>query len=324
MEPTTTTEISQGVDAFYNRTMLERGLPFLTHDKWAQVRDIPANNGNVQRFRKYTALTPNTTALTQGVTPAGKQLSKSDVTITVYQYGDFVTVTDFLMGTTLDPVLTEAAELLGEQMGQSLDQILRDVLNAGTSVQYCGSSNTQTSDVAAGDELNYTEIILGVKTLKVALAQKLTRMVNPDTGYATTPLDACYVGIIHPNVTWTFKDTAVIAAGLFKRVQDYARQGNVMQGEVGAIDEVRFVETTYAKVKTAEGTGGIDVYCTLFLGANAYAITRINGMAVQNIVKPIGSGQDPLNQRGTSGWKATFGCGILQQLFMLRLEHSLT
>jgi hypothetical protein len=48
------------------------------------------------------------------------------------------------------------------------------------------------------------------------------------------------------------------------------------------------------------------------MGANAFGITA--PMGIENIVKGLGAGQDPLNQRASTGWKAFFTAVILQQL----------
>jgi N4-gp56 family major capsid protein len=98
-----------------------------------------------------------------------------------------------------------------------------------------------------------------------------------------------------------------------------------MQGEVGALDEVRFIQTSNAKKWTAAAaSAAVAVYATLILGRDAYGISRISGEAIKNIVKPLGSGgtNDPLDQRTTSGWKATFVTKILDDNAMLRLETS--
>jgi N4-gp56 family major capsid protein len=99
-----------------------------------------------------------------------------------------------------------------------------------------------------------------------------------------------------------------------------------MPGEVGKLLEVRFVETTFAKKFTGEGSGSIDVYGTLILAKNAYGVSRISGEAIQNIVKSLGSAgtADPLNQRATSGWKASLAAIRLNEAFMLRIEHACT
>lgn len=320
MSTTTTTQIPAEVSAFYNRTLLDRAVALFLHTMFAQVKDIPRNAGtNVIKFRRYGNLTAATTALTEGVTPAGSSLSVTDISATVAQYGDFVTVSDVVDYSSQDAVLMEAAEILGDQAGDTLDQLARDVIAAGTSASYSGTSNTQTSHVAAGDVIDLNDIKDAVKTLKNNNAKRITRMVNPSTGYSTEPVDAAYVGIVHPNITYTLKTLTG-----WTPVEKYGSQTKLMPGEVGKIEEVRFVETTNAKVKTGQGTGSIDVYCTIILGQNAYGTSRISGEAMKNIIKPLGSAgsADPLDQRATSGWKATFVAKILNDNFLTRIESA--
>ena len=123
---------------------------------------------------------------------------------------------------------------------------------------------------------------------------------------------------MHPNTTYTLKGLTG-----FVPVEKYASTMTVMEGEVGKFDEVRFVESTNCKTFTG-GEGGITVYATLIMGSDFYGITRISGEAVRNIIKPLGSAgtADPLEQRATSGWKATFVAKILNDAFAVRIEHA--
>ena len=319
MATTTTTEISPAINNYYDRKLLKKAVPRFVYQQWAQTRDIPRNNTNVIKFRKYSLLSSATTPLTEGVTPTGSQLSKTDLTATVLQYGDYVTLTDKLVFTTLDPVLSETAGVLGIQYSKTMDELCRDVLAAGTTVQY---ASTATSRVTVGAAMKITkaEIQEAVKTLKGNEAQKITEMVNPGSGINTTPVPAAFIGIVHPNTTYDLKNIAG-----FIPVEQYG-QRKALPGEVGSLDEVRFIETTQAKVFAGAGASSIDVYATLILSADAYARTRISGEAVHNIVKPLGSAgsADPLNQRQTSGWKATYITTILNQAWMLRLEHAVS
>lgn len=311
------------VNAFYDRNLLERALPLLIYGNWAQIRDIPRNNSDVIKFRKYNSLTAATTALTEGITPAGSQLSVTDSYATVLQYGDFVTLTDKLKMETEDPVETEATDVLGEQAGETLDTLTRDILMAGTTIQYA-STATQRTDITAAMKMTAAEVREAVRTLKNNKAKKITSMVDPQNGYNTTPVDACYIGIVHPNTSYDLKsDSAWVG------IEKYAAglKGGALPGEIGKLDEVRFCETTQAKVWTNGGSGAaVDVYGTLILGANAYGKTRISGEAMKVIRKQLGSAgsADPLDQRSTIGWKATYVAKILQQLFMLRIEHGVT
>lgn len=320
MANTTTTQVPQAVNYFYDRTMLKAARPLLVHTNWGQVKDIPRGNGESIKFRRYELLTANTTPLSEGVTPSGTQLSVTDVYATVSWYGDYVTLTDVLQITTLDPVLTETADVLGQQGGNSIDQVCRDVMLNGTTIQYA-SSATSTATVSASMLLTKSEIKEAVRTLQGNNAQKMTRMVNPSTGFNTSPINAAFIGIISEDTLFDLKSEPGWVG-----IEEYSSQMGVLPGEVGKLDEVRFVMTTNAKVGTAEGAGGIDVHKTLILAANYYGVSRISGEAMKNIVKPLGSAgtADPLDQRSTSGWKAAFVAERLNENFAVRIEHAVT
>ena len=313
----TTTTISQAVNSFYNRTMLKAAKPLLLYMKWGQVRDIPRGQGTTIKFRRYGLLAVNVTALSEGITPSGTSLSVTDITATVAQYGDYVTLTDVLMFSTLDPLLTEIAELLGQQAGNSLDQITRDVLVAGTTVQYAGNA-TSTNTVTASMTLTRAEVREAVRTLQNNDAKKITKMISPSTGFNTSPINAAYIGIISPSTLYDLKDETG-----FTPVEEYASQANVMEGEVGSMDDVRFLMTTNGSTTT--GTLAT-VHRTLIMGENYYGVSRISGEAMRNIVKGLGSAgtADPLDQRSTSGWKATFVAKRLNENFAVRIEHGVT
>ena len=223
------------------------------------------------------------------------------------------------MFTTLDPVLTETAELLGLQAGDTLDQLTRNVLIAGTTQQFASTATTEAT-VAAGMKLTKAEIQESVKTLKTNKARKITSMIDPSDGFNTSPVSSCYIGLVHPNATYDLKNVAG-----FIRVEEYG-QKKAMEGEVGALDEVRFVESTNCYYAEDVGVGSIDVYRTIILGQEAYGISRISGEAMKNIVKPLGSAgtSDPLDQRQTSGWKATFVAKILNESFMVVIYHAVS
>lgn len=320
MGNTTTTQIPAEVNNFYDRTLLTRAVPLFIHTKFGQVRDIPRKAGTKTiKFRRYTNLSPATTPLTEGITPAGSQLSSTEITALTAQYGDYVTITDVLDYTSQDPVLMETAELLGDQAGDTLDQLARDILVAGTGVTY--ATGTTRVEQAAANKISATLVRQVVRTMKGNKARRMTKMVNPDTGYATAPVNNCYIAICNQNTTFDLKSDSA-----FLPVEKYANKAKVMDGEVGALDEVRFIETPNAKVFVGEGAAGVDVYGTLFLAMDAYGISRISGEALKNIVKPIGSSgtADALDQRGTSGWKGTFVTKILNDDFIHRLEHGVT
>ena len=314
---TTRSDIPAEVNNFYDRNLLDRATPLLVHTRWAQVRDIPRKAGTKTiKFRRYANLSTATTPLGEGITPTGSKMSSTEITATVAQYGDFAEYSDVLNYESVDPILTEFGEILGDQAGETIDTLCRDVIVAGTNVYYGGSATSRVT-VAAGDIITTTLIDKAVRTLKNGKARRLTSMVKPSTGHNTTPLNACYVGIVHENITYTLKGLTG-----FIPVEKYPSQMDVMDGEIGSYGGVRFVETSNSKVFSGEGAAGIDVYGLLIFGANAYGETRISGEAMKNIIKALGSGgtDDPLDQRGTTGWKGTYVSKILNNDYILRIE----
>jgi len=314
-------EIDAEVNNRYDRRLLRRAQPALLHNRFAQIRDIPQHSGtDVMKFRKYGDLTVSTTALTEGVTPTGSQLSITDITATVLRYGDFVTLTDKVQTETMDPILMETSSILGDQAGNTLDQLCRDIIVAGTTVQYA-STATSTVTVASTMKLNRAEVKEAVRTLRGNNAKPIKRMVNPTDAYNTTPIGESFVGIVSEDTIFDLDE-----ADGWIPVENYPNKSTVMPNEMGMLANVRFLMSTNAKVQTAGGAGGIDVHITLIIAEEAYGQTRISGEALKNIIKPLGSAgtADPLDQRGTSGWKATYVAKILQQGFIVRIEHAVS
>lgn len=315
----TTTSIVTHVVSFYDKDLLDRALPHLVHTWFGQVRDIPQNASDTIKFRRYNRLTAATTPLTEGTTPAGSTLSVTDVTATASQYGDFVTLTDELETETEDPIIVETNKLLGEQAGDTFDQLCRDVLVTGTTIQYAGAAISRAT-ISSTMKISLAEIKEAVRTLKNNNTKKITSMIDPVNAVDTKAVNSCFIAIVHPNTTYDLK-----AEATFVPVEQYPNQADVMPGEVGKMDEVRFIETTNAKVFPLAGTA-VDVYATLIMGADAYGVTRVAGHALQTITHPLGSAGtgDPLNQRSTHGWKGYFVAKILNESWILRLEHAVS
>ena len=302
-----TNDLSAEMKTFYSDYLLDIATPLLVHDQFGQKHPIPKNGGKTIEFRKYSPLAKATTALTEGVTPDGQALNVSTITATVAQYGGWIKMTDMLLLTAIDNNMVQATELIGDQAGRTLDTITREVLNAGTNVQYGdGSSKAQRTALTQSDKLTVEAVFRAVRTLKKGLAK---------------PIDGSYVAIIHPDVAYD-----LMTSDQWLDVHKYANTAEIYNGEIGKIGGCRFVETTEAKIFKDGGASGIDVYSTLFFGANAYGVTEVTGGGLEHIVKQLGSAgtADPLNQVASVGWKATKTAEILVQPYMLRVETGST
>lgn len=311
---TGTGTLSAEMKTFYDKTLIDEAEPELVHDQFGQERNIPKNGGKTIEFRKFTALPKATTPLTEGVTPDGRSLSVTSQTATVSQYGDYVTLSDMLEMTAIDNTIVETLSLIGSQAGRTLDTVTREKLAAGTNVMYQPTPSstgetavTSRAGLTAKNVLTVKEVFRAAAALKAANAK---------------PINGDFVAIIHPYVAY---DLMMEAGDQWIDIQKYQHPENIYNGEIGKIGGVRFVQTTEAKIwkGTADNCAdGVAVFGTLFIAANAYGKTSVNGGGLETIVKQKGSGgtSDPLDQRSTIGWKAVKTAEILTEEYMIRVE----
>lgn len=302
----TTGNLSAELKTYYDRTLLEAARPTLLYCRWGQKRPIPLREGGTINFRRFELLDEKTTALQEGVTPPSSDLSITEVEATPIQIGDWVQLSDKVSWVAMDPVLTETAQIQGVQAGESLDTLCRDVLVAGTTVRFAGTSNTARNEVAAGDNINSVELRKLRRTMRKNNAKTINGyypiIITPDTHYDLQTI-AEWQGLGEN------QKAELLEGGMVKRLWGFA-----------------FYESERGKVFTGEGEGGVDVHASVAIGANAYGTVDISGHSLETIHHGFGSGgsTDPLNQRQTSGWKATHVTVRLNELFLARLEHAVT
>lgn len=329
MPQTGLAQVPPGTQAFYDRNLLERAQPNDVHGRFGQKRPIAQKNGNQIKFRRYSQLAVATTPLTEGVTPSGSQLAVTDVTATLAQYGDFIQLSDMVSMTNQDPVVTEATDVLGDQAGTTIDQIRRDVMVAGTNVAYAGSATTRAGTIT---KIAAADLDKAIRFLKNQNAKFIKMGIGASDGVGTGSVRKAYIALVHPDVEYDLESITG-----YRAVSDYGSQEGVIEDEIGAYKNIRFVTSTNCKIfadattaTTAgfkvSGSGKNDVYATLILADNAYGICPLSGQAMNTYVKALGSAgsADPLEQRSTVGWKATTTTQILNQTWMIRVESLAT
>jgi N4-gp56 family major capsid protein len=124
------------------------------------------------------------------------------------------------------------------------------------------SEITSRSNLKKGARLTVKQVYKAAAELKAMNAPKI---------------DGYYVGIIHPYVAY---DLMQEAGNQWMEVQKYATPENMLNGEIGCLGGVRFVESTEAKI-WEEGSNGAAVFATLVIGADAYGVTSVNGGGVE-------------------------------------------
>jgi N4-gp56 family major capsid protein len=301
--------------AFYDRNLLERAMPILGLAKGGQARNIPQNSGNQVSYRRFNQINTSTTALTESVTPAASALSMTEITGTVAEYGNYVQVSDALNLLAIDRVITEATDVLGENGGQSVEEIIRAELVNGTSVNY-PSTITARSSVGTTNLMTLTQVRKAVRTLMSNDARPFYGN-RDDTGQG-----GLFMGFIHPRVWYDLiGDTTVI------NTFTYSDPDKLYTMKIPTLGQVAWIISTKAPIFTGGGSGGIDVYGTFIFGKDAYGVVNVAGTGkFKTIVKPLGSAgtADPLDQRASIGWKAWQLPKILNNNFMVRMEAAVS
>ena len=229
--------LSEEMKTYYSDYLIDNAEPALVHDMFAQKHAIPANGGKTVQFRRYNPLPKLTEPIKEGVTPAGQSISMEVLEATVAQYGGYVELTDLLILTAIDNNLCMATKLLGSQAGRTLDTITREVLAGGTNVQYGENAVPARYLLVGGKES-------GNHYLSVDAVRRAVRFLKNQNA---EKIKGSYIAIVHPDCAYD-----LMSDPNWKTPNQYADPANIMEGEIGKIEGVRFIESSEAKVFHAE------------------------------------------------------------------------
>ena len=306
---TTQQSLTEEMKTFYSDYLIDAAEPELVHDQFAQKHPIPANGGKTIQFRRFAPLGKALTALTEGVTPDGQALNVTTITSDLHQYGGWTPLTDVLQMTAIDNNVVQATRVLASQAGRTMDSITRDVLAGGTNVIYAPKQAADGTETAVTSRKTLDKSCTLTPKLFFQAAAQLGAM-NAD------PIGDSYIAIIHPYAAYDLKTCKE-----FIEVHKYADPDTMFRGEIGKLGNIRFIETSEAKIwKDDTCPTGLAVFGTLVLGAHAYGVTELEGGGLEHIVKQLGYGDDPLNQRASVGWKGMRAAERLVEQYMVRIE----
>ncbi len=339
-------DISPAVAAYSVVRMLKRAMPYLHLEKFGQVYPLPTNSTNTAKFRRYFLSgatgsagtgTGNffvpvaTTPLVEGVTPSGSKLANQDYTVTLSQYGDYVTITDVIQDTHTDNVLQAATDILGEQAALTVETLRFNVLKAGTNIFRGGNVAGRINIITAVSVADMRRVSTSLNRQN---AKKITQVVASSPDFNTKSVEASYMAVCHPDL-----ESDIRGLSGFKPVADYGPHTTPFEGEIGSFEQTRFLTSTvvapYADTGGTAVTNGLrfttantaaDIYPILVFGRDAYGIVPLKGKSAMTpmVVNPKPAAGDPLAQRGTVGWKLWTQTVILQQAWMAVLEVGAT
>lgn len=326
-------DISPRTAAYVAADLLKRAMPYLCLEKFGQAKTLPGNKSQAITWRRYNSLPLATTALKEGVTPAGHKLTAADITATVAQYGDLVEISDVVQDTHEDPVLKEATSVISEQAAKTVETIRYNKLKACSNVFYGNSVAARSSVVTVISRADQRKI---VRALERQEAQHITSVVKSTPNFNTENILPAFVAVTHVDMT-----SDIRGMDGFVSVADYGKI-SPFETEIGSCEDVRYLKSTIfspylasgsatvtGKINSNDSTGTAkcDVYPVLYFGKDAYGIIALKGkFAIAPMVLNPGvpRGGDPLGQRGSVSWKTMQGAVILNDAWMAVGEWACT
>ena len=281
-----------------------------------QAADVQATNqampGSSVIFTIFSEMAAATSTISETTDLTPVTMADSQVTVTLAEYGNTVNTTAKLRGTSFLDVDAVAANLIGYNAGNSIDQVVSAVLGAGTNVAYAtGGAAVPTSVVTVK-----ADAILTANDVRKQTAALRSANVATFNGY--------YMGYIHPDVSYDLRKETGNASWNAPHIN--VDTANIYNGEIGTFESVRFIETPRAPLATnasngTSTTGTIDVYSTLIMGrqalAKAYSQIDGNGVVPKVVRGPV---VDSLMRFNPIGWYWLGGYGRFREASLRRID----
>lgn len=304
--------LTSTMQIFYDRVFLERAKVELRHDFGAQKKNVPMNSGKTVYFTRFTPLAIITSALSEAANPTAVDMTAATVSATLADYGTYVTVGSLYSMTSIEEGLSEHVSVIGQNAGESIDQLIRTELTSGATTQL-PSGASYLSTIHTTDILTGLEIRRAVRTLKNNKAQKFE--------------GGNFRGIIGP---YTAMD--LMGNSEWLDAHRYTTSEAIERGVVGKLHGVEFVESNNQAYGLTAGystsaTNVANVYYNFIFGKNAYGVINLGSNAGPKVyVKNPGAGStdNPIDQFSTIGWKMPFAVKTLNSNWLINVKTGAT
>jgi len=264
---------------------------------------LPKGRGTTYTATRFNRIPLPFSPLSEGVPPIGETMTISQVSATAQQWGDKVTITDVAELTIKHPLVQKAQELIGLQIGETLDRNTFNSILAGTTqINYVNTRGSRAS-LVAGDVLNPHEINRAVGALSTIgspryMGDEQTDIkVQADSGGAKASSNprqmAHYPSILHPLVVQDLRENSTIVTAW-----SYSDINRLYNAEVGEWGGVRFCSsnlvptflgaTAVQGVASTQGSLATGNYVIQVTGSDTQNQYESVISAVSNVVAVVG------------------------------------
>jgi N4-gp56 family major capsid protein len=238
----------------------------------------PNGTGTTAYFVRYKRMYVPVAALTEGTDPSSSTFELEEVTVSLDQWGDFLTITDVAQLTAKHPVMQRAMALLADNAQRVMDREVQIVWLAGTNVQYGDASVTSRSAITSGMKVTDAVIQKARITLGNNGAQphggKVVEQEVKSAASAGAFHNRKFVAICGLEV-----EADIAAATNFVAVAQYQNAKAIYNAEVGEYLGVRWVATNFIARFTLLGNATTAVVsgAASSAGISGMVITAVDG-----------------------------------------------
>lgn len=229
---TSTSSISALVQTAYDQyvRMALRSIPVMR--ALADVKPVQqAMPGSSVVFSIYSDLAQATSTLSESTDVNSIALGNpSQVTVTLNEYGSAVTTTKKLNLTSFNDVDSALADIIAYNAADSIDNVVGQVLSAGTNVIYATGG---TTDPTSSATVEPTDVI--------TVADIRNAVVSLRTNKALPRMGELYAAYLHPRQSADLRSET--GTGGFQDLTKYVERTPFVAGAVGAIEGAYIVET---------------------------------------------------------------------------------
>jgi N4-gp56 family major capsid protein len=271
------------------------------------------------------------------------QPTVNTVSATPAKYGNAIQLTEEVDLIQMNVRAMALMDTLGANAGESLNELMIDVYQTvtTTSTRNAAGAATITAIVTA---LSANDVKWAVNRLNRNSGMRFTPVGTGSTNYNSQPIRDAYYGICHPDVEEDVRDITG-----FIGVEQYAGYSDVLPGEFGTVNGVRFCTSELSGSIAADSGGNgsaaslrytttitaLDIYDTFIYGREAVGTVSLGAEhtaspkvmydsipTVDLIQHGAGSAgaADPYNEIITLAWKAWFVGAVLNGNWLSRLR----
>lgn len=255
---------------YYQRKAIENLKGHLCTYPLMERQSLPHKNGTTMQFYMNSIFPANVTPITEG-TPFAPRAHGGSIknTVSVVQYADYMTFSDWIEDTAISDIVAEQAAELGFQAARSVD-----------TMNYTQWDATAAAITAARIDLAGSNTTPEYMTRATALR-------------ATTSLEAqdvkrkeggLFGGIMHPLVSYDYANDNTQGGVLdILKYNDYGRiKKGVVDYQVLTLDGIRWVSSTQVPTTANYLAGGQTAYHSYVVGKNAFFCISLDATRVPN------------------------------------------